>query len=288
MDAKQLIMNAELTEARQALIQGVKKAPGDPVLRTHLFQVLLFLGEWDKALVHLNALAKGKTLAKGEEAADMGREVYAGLIRAEQERTAVAELKKEPSFLPGRPGYTDLYFKALEAAVQGNKEVAADLYQKIEAAKPLLSGTINKEAFSGLSDTDTLLNGFLEAMEYDRYLWIPFEAIREITVQSPRTLIDLIWAKGSVTTWEGLTMACFFPVLYPLSHCHTDHRVKMGRMTDWQPLGGPYARAWGQHMFQIGERDISLLEIETVVFNMPVPKDEGKVPKDKGEHCDGS
>lgn len=269
MDAKQLIMKAELTRARQKLIRGVKKAPGNTALRTHLFQVLLFLGEWNKALVHLNALAKD------DKASHMAHGVYTGLIRAEQERTGVAELKKEPSFLPGRPGYADLYFQAVKAATQEENEIAATLFDQIEAAKPLISGTVNKDPFSGFSDTDTLLNSFLEAMEYDRYLWIPFEAIREITVQSPRTLIDLIWTKGSVTTWEGLTMACFLPVLYPLSHCHTDHRVKMGRITEWQPLGGSYARASGQHMFQIGQRDLSLLEIETVVFNKPVPKDPG-------------
>ncbi|MCP4117513.1 MAG: hypothetical protein GY737_19385 [Desulfobacteraceae bacterium] len=270
MNTKKLILNGELTKARQELIQGIKKAPGDPALRTHLFQVLLFLGEWDKALVHLNALLTG------DKETRMGHEVYTGLIRAEQERTAVAELSKEPSFLPERPEYADLYFKALEAARQGEPEAAGELYQKVEEAKPLISGFVNKEPFSGFTDTDTLLNGFLEAMEYDRYLWIPFEAIREITVSPPRTLIDLVWAKGSVTTWEGLTMSCFFPVLYPLSHCHSDHRVKMGRMTDWHPLGGPYARASGQHVYRIGERDISLLEIQTVVFNKPVPDDQGE------------
>ncbi len=267
MDIKQLIRNAELTKARQQLIQEVKKAPGDTALRTHLFQVLLLLGEWDKALVHLNALAKD------DKASHMAHGVYTGLIRAEQERSGVAKLRKEPSFLPGRPVYADLYFKAVEVAAQGEKELAATLFDRIGAATPLISGTVNQEPFSGFSDTDTLLNGFLEAMEYDRYLWIPFEAIREITVQSPQTLIDLIWTKGSVTTWEGLTMACFFPVLYPLSHCHTDHRVKMGRMTDWQILAGPYARASGQHVFRIGERDIPLLEIETVMFNKPVTRE---------------
>jgi type VI secretion system protein ImpE len=267
MDIKQLIRSAELTKARQQLIQRVKKAPGDTALRTHLFQVLLLLGEWDKALVHLNALAKD------DNASHMAHEVYTGLIRAEQERTGVAELRQEPSFLPGRPGYADRYFQAVKAATQGEKEIAVTLFDQIEAATPLISGAVNQEPFSGFSDTDTLLNGFLEAMEYDRYLWIPFEAIREITVQSPQTLIDIIWAKGSVTTWEGLTMACFFPVLYPLSYCHTDHRVKMGRMTDWQILAGPYARAWGQHVFRIGEKDIPLLEIETVMFSRPVAKE---------------
>jgi type VI secretion system protein ImpE len=267
MDIKQLIRNAELTKARKKLIQRVKKAPGDTAHRTHLFQVLLFLGEWDKALVHLNALAKD------DKTSHMAHEVYTGLIRAEQERTEVAELRKEPSFLPGRPGYADLYFQAVEAATQEENEIAATLFDQIGTATPLISGTVNQEPFTGFSDTDTLLNGFLEAMEYDRYLWIPFEAIREITVQSPQTLMDLIWTKGSVTTWEGLTMACFFPVLYPLSHCHTDDRVKMGRVTDWQILAGPYVRAWGQHVFRIGERDVSLLEIETVMFNRPVTKE---------------
>ena len=37
--------------------------------------------------------------------------------------------------------------------------------------------------------------------------------------------------------------------------------VKLGKMTDWVSLGGPYSKGSGQHVFQIGEEEISILEI---------------------------
>ncbi len=41
----------------------------------------------------------------------------------------------------------------------------------------------------------------------------------------------------------------------------------MGRMTDWISLGGPFARGVGQHVFEAGGEDISLLEIRKIMFN---------------------
>jgi len=64
-------------------------------------------------------------------------------------------------------------------------------------------------------------------------------------------------------------MNCFLPVLYPNSFVHEDARLKMGRMTDWQPLAGSYARGVGQHVFEVGGRDRAILELREVLFNLP-------------------
>lgn len=269
MDTKQLILNGELARARQELIQGVKKDPANTSFRTQLFQVLVFLGEWDKALVHLKAMPK-----KGKDS-QMGHEVYANLIRAEKERTEVINLKKQPSFLPKRPAYADLYLKARALADGGEKVLAEKNLNEIDETRPLVSGTFQNKDFSGFSNTDPLLANFIEIMEYERYLWIPVEELREMIVSKPQTLMDTVWARGSITTWTGLTMGCFFPVLYPLSHTHEDDRIKMGRMTDWQSPGVSYDRASGQQVFQVGEKDVPILEMENIQFNLPIPKDQG-------------
>ena len=132
-----------------------------------------------------------------------------------------------------------------------------------------VGGSVNGDTFSGLKDTDTFLSLFLEAIVHERYVWIPFEAIRELSISPPRTLFDLLWVTARITTWEGLTLNCFLPVLYPESFLHEDDRIKLGRMTDWTPLGGPFSKGMGQHVFQVGEEEIPLLEIQDAVFQVP-------------------
>jgi type VI secretion system protein ImpE len=129
-----------------------------------------------------------------------------------------------------------------------------------------LRGASDGHPFVGFKDTDATLAHFIEAIEYERYLWIPIASIRELAVAPPKTLIDLIWAKGRITTWEGLTLGCFLPVRYPESHASDDDRIRLGRLTDWQPLGGGFTKALGQHVFQVGQEDKSIFELGEVIF----------------------
>jgi protein involved in temperature-dependent protein secretion len=61
-------------------------------------------------------------------------------------------------------------------------------------------------------------------------------------------------------------MNCYLPVLYADSFLHEDDRVKLGRLTDWTSIGGPFAKGMGQHVFQVGEEDVGILEIREVLF----------------------
>ena len=72
-------------------------------------------------------------------------------------------------------------------------------------------------------------------------------------------------------TWEGLTINCYLPVLYPDSFLHKDDRVKLGRMTDWVSLEGPFSKGMGQHVYGVNGEEIAILEIRDVTFQVPVP-----------------
>jgi type VI secretion system protein ImpE len=65
----------------------------------------------------------------------------------------------------------------------------------------------------------------------------------------------------------GLTLNCFLPVLYPDSFQHEDDRLKLGRMTDWTDLGPGFHQGFGQHVYQVGDDDVAILEIREAVFN---------------------
>lgn len=260
MDARDLITAGRLAEARKQLTEEVKAFPADPGKRTLLFQVLSFCGEWDRAERHLNAIVMQD--AKSET----GVQVYRNLLQAEKERLEVARRARRPSFLPRTPPYLERYLDALEKLAAGAVNGAAEIFDQIAATRPSLVGTINGKSFEGFEDTDTALAYFLEGIVHDRYVWIPVEEIRELIISEPKTLFDLLWIPAHVTTQGGLSIGCYLNVLYPDSFRHEDDRVKLGRMTDWASRGGPFARGVGQHVFQIGEEDVAILEIREVAI----------------------
>ncbi len=263
MDSKDLINAGRLSEAREQLIEEVKSSPADVSKRTLLFQVLAFCGEWDKAERHLDLIA-----AQDPER-ESGVQVYKNLIQGERERMEVLNSNSRPSFLPAPPPYTDIYFEAMEKLSENKLDEAKELFDQSEEQRHIIAGTINGKSFTGFRDTDTSVSFFIEAIAHERYVCIPIESISELSISSPKTLFDLIWITANIITRKGLTMNCYLPVLYAGSFLHNDDRVKLGKMTDWAPLGGQYSKGSGQHVFQIGEEEISILEIGEVIFNHP-------------------
>jgi type VI secretion system protein ImpE len=262
MDAIDLIKSGKLTEARTQLVERLKKAPADTGARALLFQVMVFFGEWDKAQRHMEIAATQNPKQ------DMGAAIYGHLFQAEKERSRVARGESRPTFLPEVPDYSETYFEAMALLAANQPDAARATFEQVLSARPSIRGTLNGEPFDGFQDTDTTLWCFIEAIEYERYLWIPVEYIRELVITPPKTLLDLVWAKGRITTWEGLTMGCFFPVLYPNSCNIDDDRIRLGRLTDWQSLGGGFSRAVGQHVFQVGQKDVSIFELGETLFTL--------------------
>ena len=263
MDAKALVTAGRLSEARQQLTEELKAAPADLAKRTTLFQVLAFLGEWDKAERHLDAIA-----AQNQKA-ETGVQVYRNLVQAEKERSAVRALSCRPSFLPHASLYAESHFAACEKLIEKDFEQAHALFDQLDTQRLNVAGTFNGKDFAGIFDTDAFLRCFLETIVQERYVWIPFEAIEELSLAKPKTLFDLIWAPARVVTWQGLALSCYIPVLYPDSSKNPDDRVKLGRMTDWVDLGEGFFRGAGQHVFQIGDEEVALLEIRELLFVKP-------------------
>jgi len=263
MDPKELIRAGRLSDARAQLVEEVKTSPANAAKRTLLFQVYSLLGEWAKAERHLDVLAQQDT------SRETGVQVYKNLMQAERKRLDVFQNGMLPSFLPGAPSYLEIYRLACEKLKGEHVEEAVKLFDDVNEQIPVISGTINGKDFTGFNDTDVCLLFFLEVIAEERYIWIPFEKIREISIIEPKTLFDLIWVTAHITTWEGLALNCYLPVCYPESFLHQDDRIKLGRMSDWRPVGGPFARGMGQHVYQAGEDEISILDIRDVTFNPP-------------------
>ena len=271
MDSKELIRAGKLSDGRRQLIEEVKSFPADRGKRTLLFQVHSLLGEWDKAERHLDVLV---TL---DQKSETGIQVYKNLIHAERERIEVIRSGRRPAFLPETPPYLELYISAREKLNENKFDEAIELFDQINSQIPVISGTIDGKSFTGFVDIDISLSFFLETIVHERYILVPFESIRELSITPPKSLLDLIWLTARVTTWEGLNLNCFLPVLYPESYLHEDDRVKLGRMTDWTMEKGPCSRGMGQHLFLIGDEEVGIVDIREVLFNIPDPGEPGEL-----------
>lgn len=263
MNSKDFIRAGRLSEARQQLINEVKASPADMGKRTLLFQVHSLLGEWEKADRHLDVIATQDIKA------EIGVQAYKNIVLAERERMEVVRNTRLPSFMPETPSYFELYRAACKKLAEKNIEEAEEFFTRIDNQIHPITGTLNGKGFEGFRDTDAYYAFFLEAIVHERYIWIPFESIRELSISPPRTLFDLLWVPAEVTTWEALSMKCYLPVLYAESFLHDDNQIKLGRMTDWNHLGGPFSKASGQHVFQVGEEETALLDIREVIFTLP-------------------
>ncbi|MGD0487609.1 MAG: type VI secretion system accessory protein TagJ [Syntrophorhabdales bacterium] len=261
MNAKDLIAAGKLMEARAQLTGEVKAAPSDAAKRVLLFQVLAFLGEWEKAERHLDMVVSLNPTS------ETGVQVYMNTIHAEKERREVMAGKRRPGFVTGAPSYLDLYLAAWNELKKGKPEEAARMYKRVEAQRRPVSGSVDGKRFDGFLDTDAFLSCFLEVIVHDRYIWISFDSIRELSVDPPKTLFDLLWIPARLMTWEGVSLHCYIPVLYVDSSAQADERIKLGRMTEWLPLGGPFYKGVGRRVFQAGEDDIPLLELREVSFD---------------------
>lgn len=272
MNSKDLLKAGMLAEARKQLTEEVKSSPGDPGKRTLLFQTLAFYGEWDKAEKHLDAIAAQ------DSSRESGVQLYKNLVHAERQRSDVMKLGARPSFVSSTPPYLDAYFAAIGKLAENRIEEAEELFEAVSNQRPAVSGVMNGKKFKGFQDADSSLSFFLEAMVYERYVWAPFESIRELAVSPPQTLMELLWAKALITTWDGLSVNCYLPVLYPDSWRHPDDRVKLGRMTDWTPLGGPFSKGAGRHLYLMGEEALTILDITEIQFK----RQGGKTNNEEG------
>ena len=267
MTAQELIQAGKLAEARLTLIEQIKAAPANLEVRNLLFQVLCFLGEWDKAARHLDILAL--QAPPGPAAAFLH---YKNLVLAEKARLEVERGARVPEFLTEPPGYLGDFIQARAALAASDGERFSSLAGAIEGELPELRGVADGVPFEGFGDCNPGTFFVLEAFVHDRYLWFPFASLRELTVQKPAQLLDLLWVSATIVTWEGVTTDCYLPVLYAGTPDHEDDEVRLGRMTDWVPLAGGYQRGLGQHLLQLGEEEKGLLELRSVTFSYRAPE----------------
>lgn len=230
MDAQALLREGKIDEAIEAAGARLRDDPANVRLRTMLFELLCFNGEYDRAEKHLAVLSE-----KSKEAA-LGALLYRGCLAAERARAE--------RFEKGDDG--------------------------LSPAPPPVSGELNGQRFASLQDADTRLGARVEMFAAGNYLWIPWQHIARIEMEPPRKLRDTLWAPAKVQAgagFRGMELGeVLLPVLTPFSHRHPDGHVRLGHVTEWVAENGgeiPY----GQKTLLVDGEEIPLLEVRSLTID---------------------
>ncbi len=261
MKAKELLDAGQLGAAIAELNEAVKAKPADIRLRTFLFELLCFSGDYDRAQRQLDVIGSQS------EQAGIGVEVYRGLIRAETARSRLFSQGLKPSFLFEAPASIQLNLDALNRLREGQSSEAKALLQRSDERRPPISGKIGGQSFSRFRDYDDLLSPVLEVYAKDTYVWLPFEQIRKITIPQPKHLRDLLWAPATIEAGAGPPGEVFLPVLYAGSHQEENDQVRLGKVTEWKDLGEGLARGVGHRTFLVDQDERGLLEAREIEFD---------------------
>ena len=267
MNAKQLFDAADLPGAITKISEELKSDPADSRKRTFLFELLCFAGDLERASKQLDVIGRGSTDS------EIAVSRYRAALEAEKLRRLLFTEGRTPGLPKDVPPYTGQHLEAIGHMRQGRVEEARASLEKAIETRPSIPCHINGEAYEDIRDADDLLAPFLEIFTVNNYSWVPWEAVKSITMEPPKHLRDLIWMPATVELHIGPLGEVFLPVLYPQSYLHPDNQVKLGRVTDWRADVEGLALASGQRMLVAGERDWPLLEIRQLECERPEKTD---------------
>lgn len=125
---------------------------------------------------------------------------------------------------------------------------AQELREKALDAAPAIPGTINGDDFEWIADADSRLGPVLEAIVDWKYYWVPFTAVKQMRIEAPASLRDLVCISVHFTWTNGGEAGGLIRVRYPDSESGEDDTLKLARKTEWAELSGSTSVGLGQRL----------------------------------------
>jgi type VI secretion system protein ImpE len=272
MRAEEHLQAGDLEQALTVLQEEIRDNPSKAELRVFLFQLLSILGQWDRAMTQLNVAAdmNSDTMLMAQ--------VYRSALNCEVFRADVFKGKRTPLIFGEPLEWVGGLTQVPGLLAEGKIEAAAELRDQAFEAASETSGLIDGQEFSWIADADSRFGPMLEAIVNGKYYWIPFERIREIRIEKPANLRDIVWTTASFTWANNGEAVGLIPARYPGSEDAEDNSIRMGRKTDWNDIGHDFFLGTGQRMLASDQGEFSLLEIRQVILNHPDNGQPEKTP----------
>jgi type VI secretion system protein ImpE len=261
MFAEQSLREGSLEDSLTQLQDQVRKDPANVSHRIFLFQLLAVLGDWNRAATQLKVAGEldAGTLAMVQ--------TYREALRCEVLRAQIFAGNSTPLVFGKPERWVALLIEAMRPSASGDHAGAQALREEAFELAPATSGTIDGQAFEWIADADQRLGPVLEVIVNGAYYWVPFDRIREIRVEEPVDLRDLVWMPVQLIWSNGGGTVGLVPTRYPGSEASDDRAVRMGRKTEWlEPEAGVYL-GMGQRMLTTDADDYPLMDVRLIALD---------------------
>jgi type VI secretion system protein ImpE len=258
MRAEHLVREGNLQDALQDLQEHIRKQPENSRHRTFLFQLLVVLGQWERALNQLNVLSDL------EVGAWPMLHLYREAIQCEALRQEIFAGRRQPLLLGEPPGWIAMSLESMRLLGAGQCDLALSLRNEAFEQAAESSGTINGHTFKWIADADPSLGPVLELILNGRYYWVPFQQVKAITIPEPEDLRDLVWLPAQFTWANGGQAHGLIPTRYVGSELSQDPSIQLARKTEWVELADGVYRGLGQRMLATDQDEYPLLEVREI------------------------
>lgn len=260
-EAKSLLDSGNLSGSVESVLAEVKKNPTDIGLRTFLFELSCFAGDWTRAEKQLDVI--------GHQDANtmIGSLIYRQCLEAERKRERLFSEGLKPEFLADPPDYVYGLLTANNRVREGNIAEAREILDKVEEERPAFACQVNGKQVEDFRDYNDLTLAVLEVIIKDSYVWVPLEQVERIELMPPKSLRDLFWIQANLETTNGTNGEVMVPSLYAGTSKNQNDQVRLGRMTDWRELGEDIYVGEGLKLFWVDGNDLPILELKTVEFS---------------------
>ena len=269
MLAEQILREGDPERSLARLQDQVRKDPSNLDYRVFLFQLLAILGQWDRAFTQLRVAGEmdAGTLAMVQ--------TYREALRCEALRRAVFSGKGTPMVF-GKPArWLALLIEALRLTAEGKLAAAQPLRDEAFDLAPAVPGAIDGQPFQWIADADPRLGPVLEAVINGVYYWVPVARVKEVCIEEPTDLRDLVWLPARITWANGGGTVALIPARYPGSEDSDNPRILLCRRTEWLDQGGGLYFGLGQRMLATDAAEYPLMDTRLISLETPAEADDG-------------
>ena len=258
MGTEDWLRGGDPSTALSDLQEQVRKSPSNAKLRVFLFQLLAIEGRWDRALTQLKVAGE---LDAGHLAMV---QTYREALSCEALRDEIFAGHRSPLIFGQPATWIALLVEALRLAAAGEIEQSQKVRDEAFAAAPTTRGVIDDQPFEWIADADARLGPVLETIISGRYYWVPFNRIREIRIEAPADLRDVVWMPAYFTWANGGESVGLIPTRYPGSQASADAQLRLARRTDWADRGADLFVGLGQRMLATDAGEYPIMDARAI------------------------
>lgn len=261
MTAEECLREGKLGDALAKLQNQVRGDPSNAKQRIFLFQLLSVLGQWERAMTQLNVAGD---LDPGALAMV---QAYREALRCEVLRAGVFAGKRSPLVFGEPEKWIALLMQALTLTAEGSHAESQRLRDEAFEEAPTTGGTLDGKPFEWIADADGRMGPVLEAVINGNYYWVPFHRIREVKIEEPEDLRDLVWLPAQFSWSNGGEGVGLIPTRYADSESSEDDLVRLARKTVWVEKGDEVYWGAGQRMLATDNGEFPLMDVREIRLN---------------------